>query len=123
MAEVLLDTNFILSCINQRIDFFEELELMGHFVIIPSGVLLELENIADSKKKMQFRENATLALKLLKGKYFKRIRLGDGHTDDTIVEFLNKNPDVILATLDKELKKRVKARKIVIKSKKKIEFE
>ena len=35
MKQALLDTNFILSCIRKKIDFFEEIRLMGIKIIIP----------------------------------------------------------------------------------------
>ena len=122
MEKAILDTNFILTCTKQKIDFSEELFLMGIKPIIPIQVLSELERITKTKKKLTFRENAKLSLKLLKNIEYEGIDLGKGLVDDLIVKFLNKNPKIILSTLDKELKKRVKNRKMVIRLKKKIEI-
>ena len=41
--EALLDSNFLLTCIKQKIDFFEEIKLMGISIIIPKQVLNELK--------------------------------------------------------------------------------
>lgn len=122
MEKAILDTNFILTCVKQKIDFFEELFLMGIKPIIPTQVISELERITKTKKKLAFRDNAKLSLKLLKNIEYEKIDLGKGLVDDLIVKFLNKNPKIILSTLDKELKKRVKNPKMVIRLKKKIEI-
>jgi rRNA-processing protein FCF1 len=122
MEKVMLDTNFILSCIQNKIDFFEELTLKGFGIIIPVQVISELERIKNSKKKLMFRENARLALRLIESNTFEKVDLGKGAVDDLIVKFLKKNNNVVLATLDKELKKRANSRKISIVSKKKLDF-
>jgi rRNA-processing protein FCF1 len=122
MEKVMLDTNFILSCIQNKIDFFEELILKGFGIVIPVQVISELERIKNSKKKLMFRENARFALRLIESNTFEKVDLGKGAVDDLIVKFLKRNNNVVLATLDKELKKRANSRKISIVSKKKLDF-
>ncbi len=46
MGQVLLDTNFILNCINQKIDFFED--LAGYKIIIPQEVINEIKKITEN---------------------------------------------------------------------------
>lgn len=113
MKQAILDTNFIISCIKQKIDFFEELKLLGIKILIPKQVINELKN-----------NNAELALNLL-GKEknsFELIDIGKGHVDKRIIEYAEKNPKVLIATLDREIKTRIQNNKILIKEKKRLEI-
>lgn len=111
MEQVLLDTNFILTCINQKIDFFEEFYLAGIQVIIPKEVIGELKKL----KKIS-------ALKLLEKNNYKMIELGGKNVDNAIVNFAKENLDVIIATLDREIRKKIKNKKTSIRGKKRIEI-
>ena len=120
MKKVILDTNFILTCIRQKIDFFEEINLMGLQILIPEQVLTEIKRISESKKKLRFREEARLSLKLLGKSKFTKVDLKSKNTDNGILKY-SKEHDIIVATLDKELKQKVKGQKFVIRGKKKLE--
>ena len=126
MKKTILDTNFILTCVKQKIDFFEEIRFMGMEILIPKQVINELKIILDSKKKLHFREEAKLSLKLLEKekKSFKKIDLSryGKNTDKGIKNFAEKNKDIIVATLDKKLKNKIKNQKLVIRGKKKLEI-
>ena len=111
MKSALLDTNFILSCIKQKIDFFEELYLQGYQIIIPDKVIYELKKLKQ-----------TSALKLLEKNNFKEIILTGKNTDNSIINYENKNPDILIATLDKQLSDKLKNGKIIIRGKKKLEI-
>src|SRR3989338_2830903 len=111
MKSALLDTNFILTCIKQKIDFFEELRFMGFEIIIPDRVIDELKKLKQ-----------TLALKLLEKNNFKKIILIGRDVDNSIINYAKKNPEIIIATLDKELSNKLKNRKIIIRGKKKLEI-
>lgn len=113
MKQALLDTNFILSCIKQKIDFFEELKLMGIQILIPGQVIAEIQRLKNP--------NAQLALKLLEKNKFKKIDIGSGHVDKKIIQYLAGKPKIILATLDRELKNKIKNQKLVIREKKRLE--
>jgi len=106
--KILLDTSFILTCLKQKIDFFEE--LVGEEILIPVQVINEIKRL-----------NNPLALKLLEKNKFKKIDLGKGHTDKRIIKFAKENPKVIVATLDKEIKNKTKNQKLIIRGKKKLE--
>ncbi|GBE20247.1 Fcf1 [archaeon BMS3Abin17] len=108
MKQVLLDTSFIITCIKQKIDFFEE--LIGYDVLIPKQVIKELEGL-DSK----------LALRLLEKNKFKKIDLRLRNVDEGIKNYAKKNKNIIVATLDGELKKNIKNKKLVIRFKKRLE--
>ncbi len=57
MKKVILDTNFIVTCVKQKIDFFEDIKLQGIKILIPKQVIKETENLKTS--------NAKLSLKIL----------------------------------------------------------
>ncbi len=121
MNKVLLDTNFILNAIQCKIDFFEDIASLGFMILIPTAVIGELKRITNSKKKLHFRQDAELALKLIEHNNFEEIKSKTTYADKEIVKFLKENSDVVLATMDKELKKKVNNSIMVIRAKKKIE--
>ena len=121
MKKAILDTNFILTCVKQKIDFLDEIKFMGIMILIPEEVLNEIKKIMNSGKKLHFRENARLALKILNKNRFKKIKLDATDVDKGLVIFAKKNKDVMIATLDKKLKEKIKKPKLVIRGKKKLE--
>jgi rRNA-processing protein FCF1 len=114
MKQIILDTNFILTCVKQKIDFFEEISLMGIQIIIPKQVIAEIQRLKTP--------NAQLALKLLEKNKFKKIDIGAGHVDKKIIQYLKDKPRIILATLDRELKSKVRNSKMVIRERKRLEL-
>lgn len=119
--KILLDTNFILSCVRNKIDFVEEILFMGYKILIPEEVIKEIEKISSSKKKLKFREEAKIALKLLQGSGLQKIVLGGGHADRKIVRYAKEHKGIIVGTLDKEIKNKLKGRIMVIREKKRLE--
>ncbi len=95
---------------------------MGMQVIIPEQVINELKKIAESKQKAHNKEASVLALRLLGKNKFKKINLGKGHVDKLIIRFSKENPETIIATLDREIKRRIKTNKLIIQGKKKLEI-
>jgi rRNA-processing protein FCF1 len=122
MKQVLLDTNFIISCARQKIDFFEQIPLMGLEIIIPRQVFDEIEKLSKSRKSALVREQADLALKILNRNKFTMIKLRRNDVDKAIKEFADENKDVIIATLDKELKDKIKNQKMIIRGVKTLEI-
>lgn len=123
MKKIVLDTNFILSCIKQKIDFVNE--LAGYELVLPKQVILELEKIAgDSSQKLSEKELARLALSLIKNfkDKFTEIELKRRFVDLGIE--LLEGQDYIIATLDKELQRKLKGRfkLLIITKRKKLEF-
>ncbi|MBU3906732.1 MAG: hypothetical protein KKA64_00605 [Nanoarchaeota archaeon] len=119
---VLLDTNFILTCVKQKIDFFSYLEEEGFQILIPSEVIKELEKISLSKQKLRFRDAAKLSLGLLNKNKFKRVTLNAKNTDLGIINFAKQNPKLTVATLDRDLKNKITNKKLIIRGKKKLEI-
>ena len=126
MKYAILDTNFILTCVKQKIDFFEDIKLMGFQIVIPKQVINEIEKVSRSKKKLHVRDDALLSLKLLEKnrESYKNIDISKygKNTDKRIKGFYNKYPEAVVAKLDRELKKKTKNRKIIIRNKKKLEI-
>jgi rRNA-processing protein FCF1 len=111
MRQILLDTNFILTCIKQKIDFFEEIPLMGIQIIIPKEVIGEIIKL---KKES--------ALSLLSKSKFKEISISGKIVDNAIIKYARENPGIIIATLDRDIQKKTRNRKMIIKGKKKLEI-
>jgi rRNA-processing protein FCF1 len=119
--KILLDTNFLLTCLKQKIDFesiAEERFSENIEWIIPLEITEELVKIKENKGKTIDKNAADLALQLISKLKADKIKLGNQKVDDGIVNYLNKNNEIVLATLDKDLKKRVKNRILTIKNKK-----
>ena len=98
---------------------------IGLKIIVPKQVLEELERVSEKKnKKLEERSIAELSLRVLKknAEKINFINLGKKHVDKLIIEYATKHPTLIVATLDSELKKKIKNRKMVIRLKKKIEI-
>ena len=117
--KAILDTSFILSAIKNKIDFLEEIKLAGMIPLVPQQVLKELENIINSKKRLKFKDQAKLALKILKKT--KTIDIKNNYVDKGLIEYSKKHK-VIIATMDKELKQKIKNQKMIIRAKKKLEI-
>lgn len=109
--KILLDTSFLLTAIKYKIGIFDELK--GNELIILDGVKRELENLIKEKKRG--KTEAKIVLSLLKKNKVKVKKGKKDNVDDTIV--FEKEA---VATQDKELKRRLKGRKIITIRQKKI---
>jgi len=108
--EVILDTNFIVSCVKHKIDFVSELEGMGFKVLLPKEVFEEIKDLrlnSDHSTKVA----SEVALELLKKRKVKGVALGDRQVDEGLIEFGKKG--AYIATLDVVIKRQV-PNKIVI---------
>ena len=122
MKQAVLDTNFIMSCAKQKIDFFDEIKFLGMKILIPEEVIEELKKIKETGKKLHSRKTAELSLKILEKNEFKKIKLNEKNVDKGLVKISRKKKEIFVATLDKELKRKIKNQKIVIKGRKKLEL-
>lgn len=110
--KIILDTNFIMSCVRQKIDFFDELLLMGFHIIIPKQVIDELIKL-----------KCSLELKLLETyrERYQIVRFKKGYVDKGMVEFGKKHPKAVVATLDRELQDKLTNPIMIIRGKKQLE--
>ena len=116
MKYVLLDTNFILSCIRKKIDFFDEIQSLGLSVIIPKQVTEEIRGLTNSKLE------AETALKIIEKNEFRKVTLHGKIVDNGIVKMAKENEGWIIATLDREIKNKIKNQKLTIRGEKKLEI-
>jgi rRNA-processing protein FCF1 len=122
--QIILDTNFILSSLEQKIDLFEQIDLLfpGVELVVPRQVILELETLRNRKElKIIERDAASLALQLLGRKKVKVLDLS-GPADRVIVNYVLGNEKVIMASLDGGMRKHVKgkAKMLSIRNRKRI---
>jgi len=121
MIKVILDTNFLVYCAKQKIDYAEEISKLmktGFELTTISPVLVELEKLAKEEKKLSDRDAAKMASKILKTGVVKIIPVSGDNVDKEIIALSGGN---IIATLDRELKSKVE-RSIIIREGKKLEF-
>ncbi len=126
--EILLDTNFIITCVKQKIDFVEitdKITTQPIKWILPEDVLKEIEKIKSGIGiKISDKSAATLSLQILQNLKPKIVNLygKNPNIDIKIVNYILGKP-IVLATLDKKLKSRVKNRILTIRGKKGLEFK
>jgi len=113
MQKVILDTNFLLYILRNKVDLFSELNRIldqNYKVCILDKSLDELRGKKLGKLAVEFAK-----------KYFKIIKTKKGKVDDLLLK-----QDAIIATMDKELKEKLKKRKkqiIIIRQKKYLKFD
>ena len=120
--KILLDTNFVLTCAKQKIDFdrimngqtSEEVKW-----IVPEEVLGELRGLKiGGRIKIKERNAATIGIEILTKLGAEVVKLSNtaNDVDTKIVNYIHDKP-IILATLDKKLKSRVKNKILTIRGK------
>ena len=118
--EVLLDTNFIISCLVKRIDFLGELEGKGFRVKVPREVLEEMKDLKNSgKASHEERAMIDVAFEMLGNKKIKKMKLGSGKVDEKLIEWGKKG--VYIATLDSGIKREIPNKIIINNSRKNLE--
>ena len=115
--EVLLDTNFIISCVLKRIDFLEELSLLGFKPSVPREVLQELKDLKkEPRTSHNERQAIDVAFGLLEGRKIKKVKVGGKYVDEGLIQ--KGRGGTYIATLDRVIKREV-PNKIVIDAAKK----
>ena len=104
MVDVLCDTSFLIHIANRRIKNLDNLDVeIGCLTfVVPQVVNNELLKLSDNQKKSQ---NIQATLDYVKN--LKTIPILGDYADKAIMNYLSNNR-IIVATLDKELKKKVK---------------
>lgn len=120
-TRIFLDTNFLIECFKNKIDILTEIDRICHFpyeIMIVDTTIQELEKLKIDPKT---RLAARLALI-----YTKTIPIipspeSVARLDDALVALAGSN--VIIATHDKELKKRLHSRIIVVRQNKYLQLQ
>jgi rRNA-processing protein FCF1 len=120
MKYAVLDTNFILSCIRKKIDFFEKIPQMGMKIIIPLQIMDEIRKFS-RQGRGNLKQEAKLALVILENQDFKRVDLYNKNADNGIIRLAEKNQNYIIATLDRQIKVKTKNQNLVIRGEKELE--
>ena|SRR3989344_2616196 len=108
--KAILDTNFIISVIKNKIRLFEDLEELYEVseIVVPVEVLTELEKIMQSKDTTrEEKEAARLAEFMIKKKNLTMTPLGTPDVDAGLIRYCVQE-HCIVATLDRELKEKIK---------------
>ena len=101
--KIILDTSFILTCLKEKLDFLDA-SGFGE-IVIPEQVILELKKLNSGNSKESSIANLALDIINKNKKNIKVISLDKKYADAGIKDYIKKNRNVILATLDRELKK------------------
>lgn len=105
MKLIVLDANFLLYIAKYKIDLFFELDRVCNFaykLVLPQQVADELKKLS-KKGKGKDKEAACLALEIARKACVRKVSARNA--DDALLVLASKN---ILATMDKELRKRFK---------------
>ena len=104
MVDVICDTSFLIHIANTRIKNIANLETeIGSLnYVVPSVVTHELENLVNDPKKGNKAESALNYIK-----NFKKIEILGNFADNAILDYIT-NHTGIVATMDRELKNKVK---------------
>lgn len=110
MVNVLLDTSFLIECAKHKVDIHSELTRILDFsfdVAILDRTMDELDNLIAKGKKTG--EAAKLAKTILMTKKVTILPTTGGHTDTLLLK--RADDDHLIATMDKELKQKLKKKK------------
>jgi rRNA-processing protein FCF1 len=100
--EVILDTNFIISCVKRKIDFIGRLREEGFHVLVPKEVVNELKDLVYDSAPGE-KAAIELALQILDtNKDIRKMKLGNKKVDESLIEMGNKG--AYIATLDNAIK-------------------
>ncbi len=131
MKKIILDTNFPILPFSMKVDIFSEIARIMHEpyeIVLLEEVENELHKII-REQKGKHKDSAKAALRLLEAKDVKKekgLKSQDNSktlVDDIIFDLADKS--TIIATQDKDLKARLKAKgiKVIYLRKKKLEME
>ena len=108
--EVILDSNFIISCIKRKIDFMSQLEGEGFKILLPREVYQELKDLR-LKLRKDGKDAIEIALSMFESKKFKKISLGNMQVDKGLIEKAKQG--YYIATLDTAIKRSAKNRVVI----------
>lgn len=114
MKTVVMDTNFLIEVVKNRIDLRKELDRIMEFpykTAVIEGTIRELEKIG--KHAGRDGERAKYAISIAKNSE----KIESGEDVDKELEKIE-DEDMIIATQDRELKRKLKTRIIVVRQKK-----
>ena len=124
MKKIFLDTNFLMSIMQFKIDIFSEIDRIideTYTILVLDKTIQELEEIIKTQKTKE-KKAAQFALKAVRIKNISVYETKENKDVDDILAGLSRDNNVIIATLDKDLKKRLEGKMMVIRQKKFVEL-
>ena len=115
MKKIILDTNFLLIPAQFKVDIFSEIDRIikdKYQLFVLKGTIKELNKIIEEQRS-KYKLAAKLALKLIKAKGLKILDINQKPVDKILINLSN---EYIIATQDRELKKKIKS-KIILRKK------
>lgn len=109
--KVILDTNFLIYCSKNKLDYSEELSMLlneKYELVVPLQVIRELELLRDDKKKKvsgKDKRAADLALQLLSINHVNKVKIKGKSVDEGIINLSKESKKNIVCTLDMEMRK------------------
>lgn len=121
--EVLLDSSFILACLEKRIDFLEQLKLLGFKIVVPKEVFEELKDLKEKGRVSREKKSlVSIALDMLEdNKSVKKKKLGEKTVDLGLIK--QGREGIFIASLDSSVKKEARNRVVIADSKKSVLVE
>ncbi|VVB78885.1 PIN domain protein [uncultured archaeon] len=108
--KIILDTNFLIYCAREKLDYMEEIAEMineGYDLVVPLQVIRELQQLrADKWKKVSGKDKnaADLALQIIDAKKIKKVEATGKTVDEAIVNLSREDAKNIVCTLDREMR-------------------
>ncbi|MEM0465603.1 MAG: hypothetical protein QXW97_02790 [Candidatus Pacearchaeota archaeon] len=113
MINVILDTNFLIYCAKNKLDYKEEISSLlneDFKLVTPKQVVDELKKLMNDRYgKVSFKDKSAckLALQLLEFYNVKIINVSGKNVDNAILKLAFENNKNIVATLDKEMRNKL----------------
>ena len=105
--KVILDTNFLIYCAKEKLDYIEEINNIlneGFNLVVPEQVIEELKRLRIKAKKGKDKDACDLALKILDKKKINIVQPSGKSVDDAIMQLAQENSKNIVCTLDREMR-------------------
>ncbi len=110
--QVLLDSSFIISCVRDRIDFLVQLAEQGFTPVVAREVLQEIKDLRNRNgTSREDRLAVDVALEMIEKGKVKKTSFGAGKVDDYLIG--RGKTGIYIATLDREIKKKVPNRVVI----------
>ncbi|MFA5856592.1 MAG: PIN domain-containing protein [Candidatus Pacearchaeota archaeon] len=113
MIRVILDTNFLIYTAKEKMDYIEEIGRVlneGFVPVVPKKVIEELNKLKnDYYKRVSLKDKMAcdLALQLLEKNKVEVIDPPGNSVDKAIINLAKENPKNVVATLDREMRKKI----------------
>lgn len=99
--KAVLDSNFIISCVRNKIEFIKELELQGFRVVVPKEVVEEMKDLRQRVLRDE-RIAIDIGLQIIEKSKVEKMKLPKGKVDEGLISLGKKG--IYIATLDSAIR-------------------